>query len=1118
MADAPEKDLAKDGLLAIAPRDSSGRPTLGGIPLYRKLGQGGMGAVYLGKHPRLGVDVAVKILPFHLADQDPNSIEYFMREANVAARLNHPSLVRIFDVNVDGDPKAGSAIWYLVMEFVSGRTAGRALKDRMKAGQGPLPETDALDILLTVSDGLAAAHEQRFIHRDIKPDNIIIPAGPDGELLFRKAKLMDLGLAKTHSEELSLGPTGTNVAMGTPGYMAPEQAENAKAAGPPADVFAMGATLYSLLCGSAPFTGTTVLNVLKKTSEEAHVPLAALNPAVSRATGVLVDTCLAKRPEARYASAGILREALKACRQALDGDVPADVTLASLQNLATFTEAGATLRTAEPSSPAPSARTSVTVPGAPARSKKKVMVAAVVAVLAIGAGALLLPRGKSPGPPPPPAASTLDPEFDAWMRDAEAAMENEEYARAENLFAKAKQKNPSSEKAADGEARARRLKEDETAVSSAMREFEALTGAKNHEEAWKRIRAAIRTHPESVVLRIAAARLALAHGPYAWMESAITHATNAERMAGRRLKPAAAQVLKDLEEKKRKAALAGGVLPEIQAAIDKGEWDAAEKLLEKAEPADREEFKRAIAQGRQWRAAFDRGRRAEDARRLTEALAAYQEALAFRVEPGTDEAVRRVDREIKSLYDTECDTASDRIKAGKFDDARKHLAAAEQLQPAAPRHAKLREEVQFQELLAEARGHRTAGRNAEALAAATKALAIRSDSAEARALAGELQKEGPLAMAKAALAAGDPASAAKHARAAAAHGAPAADLKALELELWANLFVERAVAPSKGPVDELTAASDGRIVGVGSGYSSYAVWAPGDLKPEVVAAPGGGRPFHPALIEKDGIRVAGLTGLPGPDGFELQPVAVWDQGVLAPLQMETSGVKLKVTGTRLASYDGPSVIRVRWTAGGLLRPDSYALDVLDTASVSASNAISNGAQAHASIAVARRGRYFATGGGIYRTWKREGGKVVVDERKADTQVYLWSRSFPPEKRPVDLGEPVGEGALLAFTPDGSRLLVATASRKLFVIDAESGRPGKPILLPEAPEGLAVGPTRAAALIGRGVVLVDLDGARAAPVAGLPPARSAVFSADGASLFLGGEDGLLRRYAYEPLTK
>src|SRR5262245_31372753 len=409
MAETADRDLTKDGLLAIAPRDPSGRPTLGGIPLFKKLGQGGMGAVYLGKHPRLGVEVAVKILPFHLADQDPNAIEYFMREANVAARLNHPSLVRIFDVNVDGDPKAGSAIWYLVMEFVSGQTAGRLMKDRMKGGRGPLSETEALDILLTVSEGLAAAHEQKFVHRDIKPDNIIIPAGPGGEPAFKKAKLMDLGLAKVHSEDLSMGPTGTNVAMGTPGYMAPEQAENARGAGPPADVFAMGATLYSLLTGSAPFTGTTILNVLKKTSDEAHVSIRKLNPAVSRPTEVLIDTCLAKRPDARYASAGVLREALKACLQSVAGEAPSDLTLASLQNLAALGSNEATVRApgstlapsipprASPAALSPESPTAP-MPGAPVRrsSKAPLVIVALFLLAAAGVGAYFVLK---PGPP-----------------------------------------------------------------------------------------------------------------------------------------------------------------------------------------------------------------------------------------------------------------------------------------------------------------------------------------------------------------------------------------------------------------------------------------------------------------------------------------------------------------------------------------------------------------------------------------------------------------------------------------------------------------------------------------------------------------------------------------------
>src|SRR5262245_7216446 len=91
MPDAPKDDVSKDGLLAVTPRDDKGRPTLGGIPLTKKLGQGGMGAVYQGAHPRLGVEVAVKVLPFHLVSGNPSAVDYFMREAKVAARLNHPN-------------------------------------------------------------------------------------------------------------------------------------------------------------------------------------------------------------------------------------------------------------------------------------------------------------------------------------------------------------------------------------------------------------------------------------------------------------------------------------------------------------------------------------------------------------------------------------------------------------------------------------------------------------------------------------------------------------------------------------------------------------------------------------------------------------------------------------------------------------------------------------------------------------------------------------------------------------------------------------------------------------------------------------------------------------------
>jgi WD40 repeat protein len=342
-------------------------------------------------------------------------------------------------------------------------------------------------------------------------------------------------------------------------------------------------------------------------------------------------------------------------------------------------------------------------------------------------------------------------------------------------------------------------------------------------------------------------------------------------------------------------------------------------------------------------------------------------------------------------------------------------------------------------------------------------------------------------------------------------------LKGLEKELWADLYVEKAAAAARGPVDELAAASDGRIVGTGAGFSSFAVWSWEDLKLLTAPTPGGSKPFSPALVEKDGLRIAGLTALPGPDGPETQPVAVWDGTGRRLLETEIQRMKIPLKATRLAPFDGSLVLRILWTAGDERGPDVYTVDLLDTDKTAAMNSTSNRAQAHASIAVAPEGKYFATGGGTYRTWRRDGNKTVVDERKGDPQVYLWSRDAF-EKRPVSLEEPAGEGALLAFTPDGTKLLVATASKKLFVIDAAAGRVDRAIPLPEAPSFLSASPSRVAVVAGGRILLVRLDDARVAPASGLSAARSVLFSRDGDSLFVGGEDGFLRRYSFEPLAK
>lgn len=306
---APQ-DLTGDRLLSDIPRltlsdDKPPVPALGGIPLLSKLGQGGMGAVYYGAHPRLQVEVAIKILPFHLAEQQPGMVERFLREARVAARVKSPHLVGVMDVNEE------KGLYYIVMEFVQGESAGDYLRSLIEKGEKGLPESTALDICIAAAKGIAAAHDKGVIHRDLKPDNILLPKS-GGTLLFDEAKVADLGLARSDKHDKSL--TGYNQAMGTPGYMAPEQGMDAKTAGKPADVFSLAATLYALLSGKAPFAASSVMKSLVITLQESHPPLRPMRPDLSEATTELVDRCLDKDPSKRPADARAMLEELKACR------------------------------------------------------------------------------------------------------------------------------------------------------------------------------------------------------------------------------------------------------------------------------------------------------------------------------------------------------------------------------------------------------------------------------------------------------------------------------------------------------------------------------------------------------------------------------------------------------------------------------------------------------------------------------------------------------------------------------------------------------------------------------------------------------------------------------------
>ena len=303
------EDLLADRLLATVPRTRHGDrevPSIGGIPLLSKLGQGGMGAVYLGYKERLRQLVAVKVLPLHLAELQPHMRDRFVREAQIAVAVESPHLVRVTDVNDE------NGLLYIVMEYVTGTSAGALLKRHAQEGTR-LSEAQALELCVAATTGLAAAHAEGIVHRDVKPDNILIPFGRHDETLrLDAAKLSDLGLARY---ETGQAITATDIGMGTPGYMAPEQAMSARTAGKAADVFSMGATLYALLSGRAPFTGPSSAAVVMATIQQPHPPIRELREDVSEATAALIDRSLSKHPQQRFADAAELLEALREARE-----------------------------------------------------------------------------------------------------------------------------------------------------------------------------------------------------------------------------------------------------------------------------------------------------------------------------------------------------------------------------------------------------------------------------------------------------------------------------------------------------------------------------------------------------------------------------------------------------------------------------------------------------------------------------------------------------------------------------------------------------------------------------------------------------------------------------------
>ena len=238
---------------------------VGGFELLGKIGQGGMGSVFRARQKSLDRIVALKILPPSVA-KDAKFIERFQREARASAKLNHPNIVQGIDVGQD--PATG--LWYFAMELVDGPSLLTVLKQ-----QGALPEERVLRIAMDMARALQAAAKEGIVHRDIKPDNILLSS-------TGQAKLADLGLAKQVREDASLTQAG--MALGTPFYMAPEQIRGQlDQLDQRTDLYALGGTLFHLVTGRKPFEGETGAVIMTRHLTEAAPRANKVNPNVSEA-------------------------------------------------------------------------------------------------------------------------------------------------------------------------------------------------------------------------------------------------------------------------------------------------------------------------------------------------------------------------------------------------------------------------------------------------------------------------------------------------------------------------------------------------------------------------------------------------------------------------------------------------------------------------------------------------------------------------------------------------------------------------------------------------------------------------------------------------------------------
>ncbi len=293
--------------------------TIAQYTIVSKIGEGGMGEVWRARDPRLGRDVAIKVLPASLSENEER-LRRFEQEAQAAGALNHPNILVIYHIGTHENAP------YIVSELLE----GEELRDRVN--QGPIPLGKVIDYAQQIVSGLSAAHEKRIVHRDLKPENLYITNDD-------RVKILDFGIAKLSAQPQSTNPdisedatrrvlTNPGMVMGTVGYMSPEQVRG-QATDHRSDIFSFGAILHEMITGRRAFRRETPAETMTAILKEEPEELSASNPNINPSLGRIVNRCLEKKPERRFQSTADLGFALEALGQPTTGSSGRDLTSAA---------------------------------------------------------------------------------------------------------------------------------------------------------------------------------------------------------------------------------------------------------------------------------------------------------------------------------------------------------------------------------------------------------------------------------------------------------------------------------------------------------------------------------------------------------------------------------------------------------------------------------------------------------------------------------------------------------------------------------------------------------------------------------------------------------------------